>query len=137
MLDQDKLGLVKDATAKIHIDPNVQPRFYRARTVPYVLQSKIEQELARLECDGIIKSVQFADWAVPIVPVMKPDGSVRICGDYKVTVNRAAKVDSYPTPRIEDLFASLFQGKKFTKLDLAHAYQQIELDEDSRRICHH
>ena len=57
---------------------------------------------------------------------------MRICGDYKLTVNKAAKLDPYPLPRIEDLFARLAGGKKFTKLDIAHAYQQIPLDEESK-----
>ena len=64
--------------------------------------------------------------------MIKRDGSVRICGDYKLTVNQAAKLDPYPLPKIEDLFAQLAGGKTFTKLDFAHAYQQIELDEDSK-----
>ena len=64
---------------------------------------------------------------------MKPDGKVRICGDYKVTINRAAKVERYPIPRIE-LFASLSAGQRFTKLDLLHAYLQIPLDTPSRRL---
>ena len=81
----------------------------------------------------MIEPIQFSDWAAPIVPVIKSDGSVRICGDYKVTVNQAAKVDHYPIPRIDDLFASLSGGKKFTKLDLSHAYQQVQLDEASRQ----
>ena len=51
-----------------------------------------------------------------IVPVVKRDGSIRICGDYKVTINKAAKVDSYPLPRIEDLFATLGKGKTYTKI---------------------
>ena len=85
-----------------------------------------------MQADGIIEPVQFAEWAAPIVPVLKPDGTARICGDYKLTVNKAAKLDAYPMPRIEDLFARLAGGKKFTKLDIAHAYQQIPLDEDSR-----
>ena len=59
-----------------------------------------------------------------IVPVLKNDGSVHICGDYKLTANQAAKVDTYPLPRIKDLLASLAGGKKsFSKLDLAHANQ--------------
>lgn len=41
-----------------------------------------------------------------IVPVVKSDGNVRICGSYKVTINRAAKVDKYPIPWIDDLFTS-------------------------------
>ena len=82
----------------------------------------------------MIEPVQFSDWAAPIVPVLKRDGSVRACGDYKVTVNQAARLDTYPLPRIDDLFASLSGGKTFTKLDLAHAYQQVPLDEESKKL---
>ena len=131
---RDELGEVKDATAKVHIDPSVPPRFCKARTVPYALRPKVEKELERLERDGVIEPVQFSEWAAPIVPVMKRDGSIRICGDYKITVNRASHLNTFPLPRIDDLFASLSGGKKFTKLDLAHAYQQIPLDEESRKL---
>ena len=78
---EDKLGLIKEATAKIYVDSNAQPRYCRARKVLYAPQNKIEQELEHLENDGIIEPVQFADWAAPIVPVMKPDRSVPIPGD--------------------------------------------------------
>ena len=74
----------------------------------------------------------MSEWAAPIVPVIKRDGSVRICGDYKLTVNQTAKLDPYPLPRTEDLFSRLSAGKRFTKLDIAHAYQQIPLGEDSQ-----
>ena len=89
--------------------------------------------MERLEGAGVIEPVQFADWAAPVVPVVKKDGSIRICGDFKVTINRATKVDSYPLPKVEDLLASLGGGKTFTKLDLAHAYQQIPLEENSKQ----
>ena len=91
----------------------------------------MEEELERLQALGVIWPVQFSDWAAPVVPVMKSDGRIRLCGDYKITVNRAAKLEKYPIPRIEELFASLAAGKSFTKLD--HAYLQIRLDEES---CH-
>ena len=71
---------------------------------------------------------------MPIVPVLKKDGTVRICGDYKLTVNQASKVDSYPLPKIDDLFASLAGGKTFSKLNLANAYQQIPSDDQSKKI---
>ena len=82
----------------------------------------------------MIEPVQFSDWAALIVPVLKQDGSMRICGDYKITVNCAAKTDLFPLPRIDDLFASLAGEKTFSKLDLAHAYQQLKLDEESRKL---
>ena len=48
------------------------------------------------------------EWASPIVPVVKPDKkSVRICGGFKQTVNRVAKLDRYPIPKVEDLFVKL------------------------------
>ena len=49
-----------------------------------------------------------------------------------MTVNKASKLDRYPIPKIEDLFAQLAGGKLFTKLDLSHAYQQLVLDDESR-----
>ena len=58
----------------------------------------------------------MTDWAAPIVPVLNPDGSIKICGDYKITINKAAKQDVYPLPRVENLFATVAGGKSFTKL---------------------
>ena len=64
---------------------------------------------------------------------MKSDGGVRICGDYKVTINKAARLDKYPIPRIDELFTSLAGRKMFSKLDLSHAYLQVQLDDESRQ----
>ena len=133
-LFNEELGKMKSTTASIYIDPAATPVFCRPRTVPYALRAKVEQELQRLERDNVIEPVQFSKWAAPVVPVVKRDGSVRLCGDYKVTVNKVALADSYPLPRIEDMFATLGKGQKFSKLDLAHAYQQIPLDEQSKDL---
>ena len=129
---QDELGTLKGVFAKFSVDPLVSPRFYKARSVPYVLKDKIEVELRRLETSGVIRPVPFADWAAPIVPIVKEDGTVRICGDYKLTVNQASKLESYPVPRVEDLFASLSGGRLFSKIDLTNAYQQMRLDDASK-----
>ena len=83
---------------------------------------------------GIISPVKFSSWAAPIVPVMKQDGTVRLCGDYKVSINHALQVDSYPIPRVEHLFASMSGGKYFSKLDLSQAYLQIPLDDSSKEL---
>ena len=97
------------------------------------MQTLVEQQLDKLEKDGVIEPVQHSEWAAPIVPVLKSDKSVRICGDFKQTVNQASRLDKYPIPRIEDLFAKLAGGQRFTKLDMSQAYQQLELDEDSKQ----
>ena len=63
---------------------------------------------------------------------MKKDGSVRVCGDFKVTINQQLEVDEYPLPRIDDIYASLSGGKQFSVLDLRQAYLQMEVDERSK-----
>ena len=125
---------MKDAEAKLIIDTEVQPKFYRPRPVPYALKERVGQELDRLEHTGVIEKIPNSEWAAPIVPVVKPDGSIRICGDYKLTANKAAKTESYPLPKVEDIFSSLSGGKLFTTLDLAHAYNQIPLDLESQKL---
>ena len=105
-----ELGRIKGSEAKLHINTAARPRFYKPRSVPYALRQKVERELDRLEEAGVIVPTQHSDWAAPIVPVVKSNGSVRICGDYKLTANTATKTESFPLPRIEDLFASLGQG---------------------------
>ena len=133
-LFKKELGTVNAFPATLHVEEGSRPRFYKARTVPYALRSKVDAELNRLKEAGIIEPVKYSDWAAPIVPVLKPDGTVRICGDYKVTVNQVAKADVYPLPRMEDLFNKVAGGKTFTKLDLTHAYQQLPLTEDSKDL---
>ena len=78
-----------------YVDESAVPRFHKARPVPYIMKEKIEDELQRLQDDDIIESVAFSKWAAPIVPVRKGTG-VRICGDYKMTLNQAIVEDKYP-----------------------------------------
>ena len=68
---KEELGEIKGIKAKISIDPQAQPRFCKPRPVPFSLRNKIEKELERLEKEGIIEAIEHADWAAPIVPVVK------------------------------------------------------------------
>ena len=124
---------MKNIKAKLKLKENATPKFHRPRTVPFALKEAVEQELNRLEEKGILQKVNYSDWAAPIVPVPKKDGKVRVCGDYKVTVNQSLDVDQYPLPKPEDLFATLANGKTYSKLDLSQAYQQMVLDEESAK----
>lgn len=89
------------------------------------MKPKVDAELKHLEREGILYKVKFSDWATPIVPVVKPNGTVRVCGDYKSTVN--------PLPRVDGVFAKLAGGQRFTKIDLKQAYHQMEVEEESQK----
>lgn len=70
---------------------------------------------------------------MPIVVIPKKDGSVRVCSDYKVNVNRCILPEEYPLLKTMDLFATLAGGKVFSKRDLSFAYQQLPLDLESEQ----
>ena len=89
-------------------------------------------ELRRFEKEGVLEPIEFSNWAAPIVALLKSDGKVRICGDFRVSVNPALKVDEYPIPKVEDLLATLAGGKSFTKLDFNQAYTQLALDKECK-----
>ena len=115
---EESLGLAQGTTAKIHVDPTAQPKIFKARPVLYTLRDRVDKELDHLVKEGVIEPVTHSDWVAPVVPVVTHDGSVHLCGEYKITVNKVAKSDSYTLPCIDDLFVSLSGGNSFTKLDL-------------------
>ena len=132
LFQDDKMGTMNKIKARLQV-VETEPKFFKPRPVPYSLKLDIERELNRLVEEEILSPVEHSSWATPIVPVRKRDGSLRICGDFKVTVNPHLNIDVYPLPKIEDLFANLAGGKCFTTIDLAHAYQQMLVEEDSRK----
>ena len=118
--------------ASLQLKNNAKPLFCKHRPVPFVLKESIGKEFDRLKKDGILKKVNNSVWAAPLVPVPKSDGQIRLCGDYKATVNQSFQVDQYPLPKPDDLFALLAGGQKFSKLDMSQAYQHMQLDKQSQ-----
>ena len=113
------------------LKPGAVPKFCKARPVPFALKAAVERELDRLESEGILDKVQYNEWVAPVVPVPKTEGTIRLCGDYKVTINPQLEVHQYPLPKPDNIFATLAEGKWFSKIDLKHAYQQMTLAENS------
>jgi len=128
---KNELGTLKGVKAKLSVKPGTKPQFSRPRQVPYALRDAVDRQLKWLEDAGVIESVPYSEWATPLVAVPKNDGGVRLCGDYKKTLNPFLETDQYPLPRPEDLMTCLTGGCKFSKLDLSAAYQQMVLDEES------
>lgn len=52
-----------------------------------------------------------------IVVVKKKDNKVRICGEYKITVNPVLFSDKYPLPIVYELFSTMAGSKKYSKKD--------------------
>lgn len=134
---EDKLGTIRGYQATLHLRADAKPVAYSSRRVPFALKKPVEQELQRLETEGIIEKVDPAttpiEWATPTVNVDKGNGIVRICGDFRVTLNPNLIQDQHPMPCFEELTAKIAKGKCFTVIDLKDAYLQMEVAEPYRK----
>ncbi|XP_053894461.1 uncharacterized protein K02A2.6-like [Malaclemys terrapin pileata] len=125
---------MKGITVTLNIKPGSQPKYLKARTVPYALRPKVEADLECLVTNEVLIPVTHSSWATPIIPIVKKNGSLWICRDFKVMVNPVLCAEQYPLPRINDLFAGLAGGQKFSKIDLSQAYLQMHVDEKSQEL---
>nr|XP_037282377.1 uncharacterized protein LOC119175541 [Rhipicephalus microplus] len=130
----ENLGCCKEPPVKLYLKESAQPRFLKARTVPYAMRAQVSAEIDRLVEVGVLSPVSVAEWATPVVPVAKKNGDIRLCGDFKLTVNPATRTEQYPLPKIDDIFAALSGGEVFSTLDLRNAYNQLPLDDDAKKI---
>ena len=115
----------RQADFEIKTDPNGKIPFRS----PYRISPREEAELRRqidkaIRCGWIQPS--RSNFGSPVLFVPKPDGTLRMCIDYRA-VNAITVKDRYPLPHIEDLLNSMHGSCWFTKLDLAAGYHQIRI----------
>ncbi|XP_055355953.1 uncharacterized protein K02A2.6-like [Paramacrobiotus metropolitanus] len=109
---RDELGLCKHYKARLYLKPGARPVFCKARTVPFAFRDAVEKDLDRL----------------------KRAGDIRTCADLSTGLNDSLDAQQYPLPTPDELFAKLNGGQTFSTLDLAEAYAQVELEEDSKQL---
>lgn len=134
-LFNDELGCYKFGNINFEVEPGTKPIFCKPRKVQLAFQQNVNDELDRLVKEGVLEPVPNADWGTPIVPILKKDSKdVRVCVDYKTTINPLLVDVKVPLPDIDDIFACLSGGIYFSKLDMKNAYNQLPLDESSQML---
>lgn len=96
-----------------------------AQRVPFTLKPKVDEGLDRLIGQEILEPGSHTCWETPVVTLLKFDGTVHICADYKCTLNKVLQQHAYPVLVASHLLASLAGGRIFAKLDLGQAYHRI------------
>ena len=125
------LGCISDTRFKIDLIDST-PIYQKPRCFPNPLSDEIEQQCIDLVGLGVTEHSTSA-WSSPIVPVRKPDGSLRLCIDYR-KLNFVTKNEKFPMPNLQNLVYSLHGAKYFTKLDLIKGYYQILMDDESKEL---
>ena len=129
-----QLGHCTKVQAHIQLKSSATPKFFKPRSIPFAYLDRVKEEIQRLVEAGILERIDTSLWQLRLYLLKKTNGKIRICGDFKVTINPQILIDQHPIPTIEELLARLNNGEKFTKLDLSNAYLQVELNEQSKNL---
>ena len=101
----------------------------RPRTLPYAYQNSIYKQIDKLLDEGIIE-ISDSPYASHIVPVLKKDGTIRLCCDFRA-LNEKTIPKTFPIQKSEDLL-DLKGSEVFTVLDLRSAYWHIPIKEEDQ-----
>lgn len=120
---KNDMSAIKNYKAKLYLKEGAKPVFVKACHVSFKLIPLVEVELKKLESQCIIEKVATAEYATPVVPILKKDGSVRLCGDFSVTVNPQLRIEEYHLPTTDELLSDIAGCEVFAKIDLLqHTY---------------
>ena len=78
---------MKNLRAELTSKKDAKPVFMKARQIPFSLKPLVEEEIKQLVSQGVLEPVNSSEYATPIVPILKSNNKIRICGDFIVTVN--------------------------------------------------
>ena len=129
------LSTVKCRPVKIKLKKDNSPySVATARRVPIPLHEKVKTELERMKNEGVIEEItEPTEWVSPMVPVVKPNGDVRICVDLR-KLNEAVERERFIIPRIDDVIHKLKGSNVFSKLDAQSGFWQLPLDPSTAKL---
>src|ERR1044072_2754073 len=90
---------------------------------------KIKEEIERLLRSKFIRTAKYVDWLANVVPVIKKNGTLRVCIDFR-DLNAATPKDEYPMPMADMLVDSAAGHEYLSLLDGYSGYNQIFIAEE-------
>ncbi|KAF9760649.1 Transposon Ty3-I Gag-Pol polyprotein [Nosema granulosis] len=128
-----EIGEYNLCTAGTHsIDTgNRKPTYQRNLRNPVHFEKEITEEVNQLLERGIIQHSK-SPWCSRTVPVRKPDGTIRLCIDYRA-LNATTTKDKYPLPRIDEILDDLAGAAVFSTLDATSGYYQLAMEESDKQ----
>ncbi|KAI4320983.1 hypothetical protein MLD38_034410 [Melastoma candidum] len=116
---------------KIAIDPQITPKKQKQRRYKPELALAIKEEVDKLLKVKFIEVAHYPEWVTNIVPVIKKNGKVRVCNDYR-DLNKASSKDDFPLPHIDLLMDNTAEFNRFSFMDGFSGYNQIRMAEEDK-----
>ena len=134
-LTKNGIGCIPNAEAKLELTTdNPTPVYMRARPVAHSMILMTDSELDYLEKNNVIQQIDVSDWSHPVVVVPRAKGKkVRICGDFKVGINKYLRVDDHPLKNIRYALDNIGGGLRFSKLDVSSAFHHMQVRKEDRK----
>ena len=107
------------------------PIWQKPRNFSQPVNDEIERQCSELLANDIL-DYSTSNWSSPVCPVRKPDGSLRLCIDYR-QVNKVITKEEYPMPNLNKCIYRPGKVKFFTTLDLVRGYYQLPIEKSSRK----
>ena len=107
------------------LTPRGQVAREKWRRIPFFKRQSIKNEIDNMLAQGIITPSR-SPWRSPLVAVDKPDGSLRLCVDFR-KLNAITQFDAFSMPQVNELVERIGQANFISTLDLAKGYWQIPL----------
>ncbi|GJP71846.1 hypothetical protein CLOP_g2635 [Closterium sp. NIES-67] len=125
----DELPPYRTHQHEIVEEPGSKPTFRAPYRLSPTELADMKKQIEYLLAEGLIRPSTLP-YGAPVLFTPKPDGSLRMCIDYRA-LNKQTIKNKYPIPRIDDLLDQLQGATVFSKLDLRSGYWQIRMADDS------
>ncbi|GJP60469.1 hypothetical protein CLOP_g17685 [Closterium sp. NIES-67] len=106
-------------------EPGSKPTFRAPYRLSPTELTDMKKQIEYLLAKGLIRP-STSPYGAPVLFTPKPDGSLRMCIDYRA-LNKQTIKNKYPIPQIDDLLDQLRGATVFSKLDLRSGYWQIRM----------
>ena len=122
------IGTLPGPPYDIVLKDNYTPVQHPPRSCPVGMRDAYKAELDRLVKERVIVEVkdQYTEWVNSIVPVRKPDGSIRLCLDPR-DLNKAIQRNAWYSRTVDDVLPELANSTHITLCDANSGYWQVTL----------